>query len=410
MRRTVGRTVLAVAAASVLSGCWVQPGADSERSSFGALESSITPANVAQLHEAWTKDLGGRVNDAAVTLDGVFATSGLYPEAGRVAVLSPADGATRWSKDLFGEQSGYSTGPPTVVGANVLVPEPGVSAILPSSIHRFAIDTGTPAGTVTHATATVVARGTKLVGTWAQAASISAVASFVFVEDTGGSGSWNALLDFGTSTVPSPTTAAIGPDRFFIGRGPAIAAFSLAKPASCIDHFGVLTCDPIWTTPTSTTPTHPVLSRDDTTVFAGAGHALVTLDATTGAAGWVGTLGAQVTEAPAIGDGRVYVPTATGELDVFDAAGCGTATCAPLWTADAGSDITRSPAVVAGGLVYTASDDGTVHAFPAAGCGHPTCASLWSVDTGGQISGGPVAALGRVLVGTDDGRLIAYGL
>ncbi len=409
MRDTIVRTILALGAVAVLAGCWVQPGADSERSSFGPLETGITPANVAGLHEAWTKHLGEAVNDPAVTLDGVFATAGFYPHAGTVTRLSPVDGATLWSKDLFGEQSGYSTGPPTVVGAKVYVPQPGTSAVLPNPTNVFDASTGAPMGTGFGKTSTVIDRGTKLVATSVQIVPFS-VASFVFVEDTGGNGSWNALLDFSGTSIPAPTTAAVGPDRFFIGRGLAIQAFSLAKPASCTDNSGVLVCDPIWSTPSATGTTHPVLSRDDSTVFAGAGHSLVTLDAATGAPGWVGNLGAQVTEAPAIGNGLVFVPTTTGELDVFDATGCGHATCDPLWTADAGSDITRSPAVVAGGLVYTASDDGTLHAFPAAGCGHPTCTSLWSVDTGGYITGGPVAALGRIFVGTDDGRLIAYGL
>jgi outer membrane protein assembly factor BamB len=64
--------------------------------------------------------------------------------------------------------------------------------------------------------------------------------------------------------------------------------------------------------------------------------------------------------------------------------------------------------VVPGGLVYTASANGVVNAFPAAGCGTATCASLWSAATGSTVTGGPVPALGNLYVGTADGRLIAY--
>jgi outer membrane protein assembly factor BamB len=65
-------------------------------------------------------------------------------------------------------------------------------------------------------------------------------------------------------------------------------------------------------------------------------------------------------------------------------------------------------AALAGGVVYVATTDGTLHALDANGCGAAECPLLWSSDTGGRITGGPVVSDGHLLVGTEDGRLIAY--
>jgi len=129
-----------------------------------------------------------------------------------------------------------------------------------------------------------------------------------------------------------------------------------------------------------------------------------------GALRWTGTLTSKPSAAPAVAGGYVYVPTISGQLAVFSAAGCGAPTCTPVWTAQTGSSIGQPPSITSGGLVYTGSDDGSIHAYSASGCGSPTCTSLWSVATGSKITGGPVNALGRVFVGTADGRIIAYSL
>jgi outer membrane protein assembly factor BamB len=151
------------------------------------------------------------------------------------------------------------------------------------------------------------------------------------------------------------------------------------------------------------------LSADDATVFAAAGSSVVALHAANGTRAWTGTLAGTASAAPAVSAAFVYVPTTTGDLQVFAANGCGKSTCAPLWIAHTQSSITRQPAATSGGLVYTASADGKVRAFPAAGCGTATCTAVWSAATGSTITGGPVAALGNLYIGTDDGRLVAYG-
>ena len=57
-------------------------------------------------------------------------------------------------------------------------------------------------------------------------------------------------------------------------------------------------------------------------------------------------MGANVSATPALAGGVLYVPTADGDLVAVDAAGCGAATCEPLWSAAIdGTAITEQPAV-----------------------------------------------------------------
>jgi outer membrane protein assembly factor BamB len=106
-----------------------------------------------------------------------------------------------------------------------------------------------------------------------------------------------------------------------------------------------------------------------------------------------------------VADGTVFVPTADGRLVALDAA-----TGARSWTASTGVELGVQPAV-AGGVVFTGSDDGALHAFTAAGCGSATCEPLWTASTGSSaVSGGPAVSGGQLYVGTADGQVVAYGL
>ena len=65
---------------------------------------------------------------------------------------------------------------------------------------------------------------------------------------------------------------------------------------------------------------------------------------------------------PAVAGGVVYLAGEGGVLYAFDAAGCGAATCAPLWSASVGSEITGAPAV-SNGRVYVGTADARLVAF-----------------------------------------------
>lgn len=98
----------------------------------------------------------------------------------------------------------------------------------------------------------------------------------------------------------------------------------------------------------------------------------------------------------------MYLGTDDGRLYAFDAAGCGAATCEPLWTAAPAGPV-RSSAAVADGTVYVGSDDGNMYAFAATGCKKKaTCTALWQFTTGVPASSSPAVANGMVVVGAGD--------
>jgi phospholipase C len=142
----------------------------------------------------------------------------------------------------------------------------------------------------------------------------------------------------------------------------------------------------------------------------------------------------------------VYVSSRNGDLLAFASAGCGAATCAPVWTAHTGGPISAAPTVGAN-RVFVGSTDGSFYAFNAAGGGEAwhrylgaaiteaaalgknaqsepilyvgtrgdkvfalkssTGATRWSTDVGGDVSAPPAAAYDLIYVATADGALSA---
>jgi outer membrane protein assembly factor BamB len=100
----------------------------------------------------------------------------------------------------------------------------------------------------------------------------------------------------------------------------------------------------------------------------------------------------------------VYVSAYKG-VAAFSAAGCGSATCNPLWTGPNIGGTTSSPAV-AGGTVYVGTTGGLA-AFSAAGCGSATCNPLWTFSTGYEFVASPAVANGVVYVPDTGGTLYA---
>jgi outer membrane protein assembly factor BamB len=117
---------------------------------------------------------------------------------------------------------------------------------------------------------------------------------------------------------------------------------------------------------------------------------LYAIDEHTGGILWTGPTGGEVSS-PAVRRNEVFVGSSAGLLYVFDARGCGSATCSPLWVGDPGVGTGSSPAI-AYGRVFIGGADGNLYAFNADGCGASTCAEVWSAATGGSIGGGPAIA------------------
>ena len=127
---------------------------------------------------------------------------------------------------------------------------------------------------------------------------------------------------------------------------------------------------------------------------------------------WTGAYGPNAADeaSPVIAGGVAYITGFDGRLSAFNLAGCFGARCDPLWTGQTDNDITAAPAVWKGS-VFVASADRYLYAFPAGGCNfNPTCEPLWKGHmTGAVVSSSPVVSDGVVYVGTyNHGLLYAF--
>lgn len=206
----------------------------------------------------------------------------------------------------------------------------------------------------------------------------------------------------GSSAAPATPPAVHGSQVFAVGAN-TLHAFN-AAPCSV--------CTPQWTAPTGgvAAGVGPVWVNGvvvAATASSGAGF-VTAFDDTTGAPAWSGALGAPfATAAPATDvDGHVFVP-AGSDIAVFDAAGCGAATCAPDHTlvppsTDASAQLLATP-VAASGAVFATTGDGTLLRWGAAPCGTATCAPTATATIDQPLNGSPAyrqAPAPEVLHGT----------
>jgi outer membrane protein assembly factor BamB len=217
--------------------------------------------------------------------------------------------------------------------------------------------------------------------------------------------------------ITNHESLTLGVDRLYHryqaaqGEGPdVLAAYDLTKPCPVDGTTGEPTCTPLWTRLLSVNVISDiVISEDSGTLFAASGDQgrLRAYDAATGVERWRGDEYEAKTK-PAVANGLVYTVT-SDSLRVYDADGCGAATCTPLWSAPLPAVPLTEP-VVAGNVLYvgtTGGSLGAIYAFPAAGCGGSTCAPRWSAPLEARPSAIAVA-LGRVYVVTSAG-LTAFG-
>jgi phospholipase C/outer membrane protein assembly factor BamB len=119
---------------------------------------------------------------------------------------------------------------------------------------------------------------------------------------------------------------------------------------------------------------------------------------------WSTSIGTAVRSSPALSGGELFVGSDDGKLYALDESGN------VDWTMSTGGPITSSPAV-ANGVAFVGSGDGKLYAAPTAGCGAATCGPLWSsAATGGAIESSPAVSNGAVYVGSDDGNVYSYTL
>jgi outer membrane protein assembly factor BamB len=377
-----------------MSGCWLQPGNGPERNAWNALEGTITADTAGRLAHAWTVDLGtAAANDPVISDLGVHATSNQV-----VTTLRRDDGSRRWSVPLSGEVYGATKHDDTLVVAG-------------SNLWRFDAETGEAPFPVPLVNSVVVVGNGHRVGETVEHCCDGQSFHRLGVRNLEDPDqSWSLFLGMGESF--GPDELAIGAERFYKG----LSAYPLIEPeGGCSDPFRQ-PCPALWSAPSVANggaPSRPVLSPDEQTLyFAQAGGVLTAVDAGDGTLLWRADVGGggvrQLLAPPTVDDGSVFLPASDGTVYRLPAAGCGAATCTAAVLGVAGRQVDEQ-AALAGGVLYVGATDGTVKAFPAAGCAASPCSALWSVDTGSSaITGAPAVAFGRLVVGTGDGRVIAY--
>jgi outer membrane protein assembly factor BamB len=395
MRRSM-RRALGVAVALVgLTGCWPVPGQSADRDGYNELEHGFDAGSVAGFTELWT----ATVDDVAPRGVGPPVVS--IGEGVRVHVTS---GRTVYAYDAATGSLSWSSIPDTLAPT---VEEVDTELFV---FRDFLIASARTSGMsweaaqCSFATGGCDTLGGEVPGR-AESLRVSGAGSdqlvllLSYFRPSGQFG--QAFLGGGGSVLltdqPGAARLTAGRTQMFhagvgVGTAPAngIRAFPYGGGAT-------------WSTPIDgTVATSPVLSSDGTTVYVGTdAGTVVAADTTDGSVRWSTAVGAAVTAPPALADGRLYVPTATGLVIV-------STTGEHVWSSAETDAITAQPAV-ASGVVFTGTAVG-VQAHDIAGCSTTTCGAVWSDTTAGEITGAPAVASGRLHVGTRDGRLITYGL
>ena len=398
--RRITAVIGVLALGTTLAGCWLQPGYDAAHSNWNPGENLLTAATVGGLTELWDTQVPTATGvNAPVGLPGnIYATT----TSGDAAGVDAATGALTWARDFYDEPTGFTP----FLGAPVW--HQG-SLLVPATVFRF--------GTVhklNPADGTTVDGGSysgDAVGDLAVAD--DRVAVFSGTGNSSGFGiarigwKYTPQIFFSLSGPGPGSHFAIVGDRIQWSQGTQALGFSAACP-SYPPGYPVPGCAPDWATDLGGTPTAPAGIGTTQVVYADSTGTVTVLDTASGAVVWTAELGAAVTGAPAVADGNILLATGGGQLVALPAAGCGTATCTPLWSGDVGGTPGTGP--VAGGDVAYVGVAGDVVAFALDGCGGPTCPSLARVSAGSTITGGPIVHDGRVVVGTQDGRVVAFGL
>ena len=375
LRHAAGRRVSVVLAAAavvlllLLPGCWLQIGAGPGHTRYNPIEAGLTVANVSTLQEVWSVGVPGVLSEPMVSEGRVFVTRVDTFQSG-VRAVDAATGGTLWDAGLVSvpQVSGaFAAGTPvTFVGDRLSTgflgfvpfapgPVPGPACALGS----VALDPTTGAkslGVSAFPSAATSADPvvTRALFSVATTSPCSLSDTTITLEVTGSpGGEWRTTIPGSPAGSFTPTLTS---DRVLLTHGSSLDAYAIdGCTSNCLR----------WTRTLSPEPSTPVTDGTGP-IFVTTGPHLVALDPADGGELWRAPLpgnGAGV----AVANGTVYVTSAAGTLQAFDAGGCGAATCGPRW--DASFDFASvSEPVVGGGVVYVA-DGNSIVAFDAGGCG-----------------------------------------
>ncbi len=427
-RRSASRTAVRLGGiavlAAVLAGCWwPAPGGGPNRTAHNAAETAISVTTVGSLHPVWSAATDGPAGDP------VTSTAGVHVEGTDRVYGFRTNGVPRWSVPVPGGHGAIADFTAVLVdGDRVLAVHEGLESTewVPDANAGAWLDAATGAAVGTGITADGLRDGLAagshslyLDGIYGEILQVADTATGE-VRDGG-------LLSIAFIGAPpeAPSHVTLGAGAIYQS-GPGLPADGQGIADLGVRAFprqgGARNCGPPqapsfacpdWVAElTGTSATPVVVSVDQQTLYLGVDSTLHALDAATGAVRWTAPVGSPITDAPAVADGWVFVPTTAGQLAVVAAGGCGGASCSPTWTGATGSAVDVQPAVVGSGpgaLVITGGADGGLDAFAATGCGAATCPPIWSRSAGSPVTGAPAVSNGQVYVGTAAG-LVAFGL
>lgn len=380
----------------LLSACdWTSFGFDAGNTRFNPNDTAISAGNVSGLAESWRSTVltgGGAIRGTPAVANGrLFVQAGGSSGSGRLAAYdatgAPCPTATPKVCSPLWQSSNVlpsSSGDPTVVDGKVYV-------VAQQSLQVY--DAAAGSATCTGTTPRICAPlWTTYLGGYSGYYGPTVVNGRVFLTTVG---SEVRVYDTSTSMGCSGTTTIVCPTvRVYRAAGGSVGG------------------------------TRPVVVDGVLYVGGSAGGnngSLYAFDATgnTGCSGnpivcsqlWSGPAGGYYQgSTPVVSGGRVYTHTYSDELKVFDAKGCGTSICAPLWSTSGVTNGYASPAV-ANGRLYVANSAGTLGVFDAKGCGSASCTPLWTskVPVVGTVHGSsPALANGLVYLGSNADRLYAF--
>jgi outer membrane protein assembly factor BamB len=405
-----GRIALAGALVMAAGGCeWAQFRSDAAHTG-NVYETTLDTGNVAELAPAWSveveRSLGG-----VVTAAGAVA----FVADGEVRAYEQTTGALRWHVPLPQHPIGSRTWTPlsgrdgnVYVGFTDPLTSGGVHGgflvvdALTGEAHE-SFSQGAPQSTATFAGDDV----------WYAYVEVAPMAQGAFAGVEGRLADGRTMRSFEVPSASANAGApAVGGGLVYARRsnGGFLDAFDAAAQENCSNAGNFRLCSPLWSAPVVGFPS-PVVSGG--TVYARNGDAVAAYASDVRGPDqqplWQAPVAAPSLLAvdPAADATRLFVGSSDGSLKAFDAAGCGAASCDPLWQAEVGAQV--GVPLVANGVVFAGSADGRVHAFDAGGCGAATCEPLWTATVPGTPST-TIVANGRLIVLTTTHELVVFAL
>jgi len=353
---------------------WPQYGFDPEHTSFNPVEALLGTDNVSTLTVAWQYFFPCSTYSSPVVVDGVLYT-GSY--CGDFEALDAVTGQVLWSKSYLGG---------VIDSAAVADGVVYVTAKEAATVYAFNASTGAPVWTA-HTGDWIYSNPT----VWNGIVFVGAADGKLYAFDAGsGTTLWTTAA---LNIIESPSVAD---GIAYVGASDGhLYALDAATGAS------------IWTADTGGSNATPAVANG-VVYEGGLDDHLYAFDASNGTVLWIGTNGGT---SPAVANGMVYVGSAVQrQLYAFDAEGCGSPSCSPIWTAPTQGIVTAAPAV-ANGVVYAGAWDRYLYAFDAAQGTRLWTYTATSYYSPGCLCPSPSVVNGMLYVGVTFGyQLYAFDL